>query len=238
MQRPLFVSRAFVVVALVAVGPLAGCDLFDQVKCTAPADCPSDAPFCTDGLCSKTDGSGRTHTGEGEGEGEGEGGGEGGEGEGGAQEITCSDDGICESEVGGLCYQGAADIATANTCVPPASDLNAHCESDPDVDGGPRTAGGPVIWDVQATPGGDGCWTNISFHFYAGLDGQPISNAFVELVSHGSGATQSIESADDATGTVTLAQACASGLTSGQRAGIELGLGVGHSNVACLPPLP
>jgi len=230
MQRVVLFSSALVVV-VIAVG--GACDLFDQVKCSVDSDCPAASPFCTDGVCSKTDGSGRTHTGEGEGEGEGA----AGEGEGGS-EISCSDDGICESENGGRCYLGSASTAATNTCVPPASDLNAHCETDPDVQGQPRTTDGPVIWDVQATalPGGDGCWSDISFSWYDGASPPAITNGFVELVVNGANLTQAITSADDTT--VTIQQACASGVASGHRAGIVLGLGAGHSNVACLPPQP
>jgi hypothetical protein len=194
---------------------LSGCDLFDQIKCAKAADCPANEPFCTDGVCSKVDGTGR------EGEGEGAG--------------ACTADTDCQN---GLCFDGTTGIATKNTCLPPAGDATADCSSDPNVQGQKRTdAAAPVIFDVQSTAFfGDGpCWSNVSFKWFQRTP-QPVTNGGIELVYGGGDLTIGPPSSADDT-SVTIDTLCfpGSGPTAGQEVGIVFDNG-GVSNVGCLAP--
>lgn len=198
-----------VVVVVALVASTAACDLFGAVKCNKDADCPGGVPFCVSGTCAKTNDTG--------------GGGHGLD--------NCATDADCP---GGLCFDGTTAIATPGDCLPPADAAN-DCSADPDAGNGrvARDPNGAVIFDVQATALGDGCWSNISFTYFE-RQAVPITSAGVELVVNGATLTSNITSGDETT--VAVDSMCGS-VTSGHRAGIALNTG-NLSNVACLPVQP
>ncbi len=202
-RSPLSSCLTAAAAAVVVLGA-GGCELFGTINCADDGDCPDALPFCVAGSCQETAGDGRTGRG---------------------VDGGCSSDADCDN---GLCDLDGTFLE-AGACLPPADDDTADCTDDPDVQGQPREAAGPVIFDVRATPIGDGCYSNVSFTYFQ-RDPQPITNGFVELVVGGGNITQTISSGTD--NEVDIDSVC--GATIGARAGILLNLG-GQSNVGCLP---
>jgi len=196
-------------VLVIAVASSGGCDLFGTINCSDDGDCPDAVPFCVEGACAKDEDGGRNGRGV-------DGGG-------------CSDDSDCEN---GLCALDGKFVDPGN-CLPPADDDTADCSGDPDVQGAPRTdPAAPVIFNVQATYNGDGCYSGVAFDWFQ-RDPQPFTSAGFGLIV--GGVDQHPFISPESMSEDHMAPGLLCGATIGKRAGLTMILGETVSNVACLP---
>jgi len=181
------------------VAAIGACDLFD-IACNDDGDCPTDVPFCVDGSCDENEARVRDDDGDGPG---------------------CSTDDDCAA----LCFDVDDGSGLSGTCIPAAE--QADCEAEPDVQGQPRDSDGPVLFAVDATSIGDGCYS-VSLRFF---DRQgDAASGFFSVVVGGAEQTQSVS----ITGDTVTSTMC--GGQPGKLAGLQMHDGAGNrSNVACLP---
>lgn len=196
--------------ALLALLLASACDLFARVACSEDADCPDAIPFCNSDVCEAEADDGRPGR--------------------GVDTSGCTDDADCP---GGLCDLDGA-FAEAGSCLPPEG--TEDCADDANVQARARDADGPVIFALEATAIGDGCFANVTFSFFDRAGDVSPTSPLVELIVQGAAQTQSPPSSADGK-SFTIGTLCGSPPTD--VAGLQLLDGPGNaSNTLCLRPLP